>query len=885
MKAKLQTKSISFLFMLILLVFSAPDFGFCRNNGGFNGQAASSKNLKQSGDGGIKSRLWNADRNILGPEDMAIAVMKKDKSIRTVQEIKEEIPIPKKTSKEEATEKTLVSFSGMQTDEIKQWRVAQEKVQVEEKMSDEEKEIQTQPSSSGFEDETIIRIDIVGNKRIETELIKINITSKVSEPISSETVREDIKRIYKLGFFEDVSAETEKTTEGLVLIYRVKEKPIVVDLRVRGNKEVKSDDILGVLDLKEGRIIELDKVKKNLETIQKLYSGKGFFGTEVDYSIEPKGEGTVSITYDIKEGKEAYIKEVKFIGNNEIKTKEIKKLIFSKPKYFFSFATKRGLYKREEIENDTDRIRVLYLDKGYLDASVGKPEIEYSDKKEGFVVTFRINEGKQYKVGDIKFEGDLIVKEEELGNLLKLRSGQTFSRADLTGDIANLTTFYGDKGYAFANIEPLLKPNKENLTVDLSFNIEKGQEIYVRNIDIVGNTRTRDKVIRREIQIGEQERFSSTKIQAIKPRAFRLGLFEDNIEVATERVPEKEDQLDVRVKLKERPTGFFSVAGGFSSVETFIFAAQIQESNLFGYGKTLSLSAQIGGVTQLFFLNYQDPAFFDSPWTFDVTVFNTERVFRDFDRQSYGGTITLGRGFFNNLGGRVTYRYENVDIGDVAADAELLIADSRMQISSIGLGLIWDSRDNLVDPSKGNITRSVVEYAGPFGGNTDFIKYTLSTRFFFPLWFDTVFSLVGQYGVVDFINVGDDLVVSERFFLGGPNSLRGFRFRRVGPRVPTDDGGFVIIGGTQELFFSAEYLIPLLPQAGLKGVVFFDMGNAFNDNQNLSFDPSDLRKDVGLGFRWVSPLGPLRLEVGFPIGSRLSGENSYEIQFTIGTLF
>jgi outer membrane protein insertion porin family len=736
-----------------------------------------------------------------------------------------------------------------------------------------------------FGEDTVETIDIAGNRRIETELIKINITSKVGEPLSSETVREDIKRIYKLGFFEEVSAETEKTAEGVVLTYRVKEKPVVVDLRVKGNKEVKSDDILDALDVKEGRIIELGKIKKGLETIQKLYSEKGFFGTEVDYSIEPKGEGTVSVTYDVKEGKEAYIKEVKFIGNNEVKTKEIKKVIFSKPKYIFSFVTKRGLYKRQEIENDTDRIRVLYLDKGYLDASVSKPEIEYSDKKEGFVVTFRINEGNQYKVGVIKLEGDLITDERELTNLLKLKSGNVFSRADLASDIAKLTSFYGDKGYAFANIEPLFKPNKDNLTVDLGFNIEKGQEVYVRKIDIVGNTRTRDKVIRREIQIGEQERFSSTKIQAIKPRVSRLGFFENNIEVATERAPEREDQLDVSVKVKEKPTGFFSIAGGFSSVETFIFAGQIQESNLFGYGKTLNFSAQIGGVTKLFFLNYQDPAFFDSPWTFDATVFNTEREFRDFDRSSYGGTLTVGRGLFSNLGGRLTYRYENVDIGDVSGDAELLISDSRRKISSIGLGLIWDSRDNLVDPSKGNITRSFVEFAGPFGGDTDFIKYTISTRFFFPLWFNTVFSIVGEYGIIDLSNVGDDLVVSERFFLGGPNSLRGFKFRRVGPRVATDDGDFVIIGGTQEVLFTAEYLIPLLPEAGLKGVLFFDMGNAFNDNEDLSFDPRDLRRDVGLGFRWISPLGPLRLEVGFPVGERLSEEKFYEIQFTIGTLF
>ncbi|HXG31446.1 MAG TPA: outer membrane protein assembly factor BamA [Thermodesulfobacteriota bacterium] len=761
-------------------------------------------------------------------------------------------------------------------------RVAQGAI---EKVPDDKKGAQTESPGGGAEVETVSRIDIRGNRRVETELIRINVSSKTGVPLSPETVREDIKRIYKLGYFENVSAEIERTPEGLILIYSVKEKPVVVDLRVRGNKEIKSADILDALEVKEGRIIELEKVKRDVQAIQKLYSGKGYYGTEVDYSIEPKGEGTVSVTYDIREGKEAYIKEVRFVGNKAIKSKEIKKVVYSKPKYIFSFATKRGLFKKEEVENDTDRIRVLYLDKGYLDVNVSKPEVEYVEKKKGFVITFRIEEGKQYRVGDIKFGGDLIASEDELTRLLKLKKGKVFSRADLAGDISKLTTFYGDKGYAFANIEPRFRPDKENLTVDIDFNIEKGSQVYIRHIDIVGNTRTRDKVIRREIPIGEQELFSSSKIQAIKPRVYRLGFFEENIEVGTERVQDRGDQLDVRVKVKEKPTGFFSVAGGFSSVETIIFAGQIQESNLFGYGKTLSLSAQIGGVTRLFFLNYQDPAFFDTDWTFDTVVFNTSREFRDFDRKSYGGTLTFGRGLFSNLGGRVTYRYEHEDIENVSGDAKLLIKEGARTISSIGLGLIWDSRDNLIDPSKGNITRSFIEFAGPFGGDTDFIKYTLTSRFFYPLWFNTVFSVFGEYGIIDLRNVGDDLVVGERFFLGGPNSLRGFEFRRVGPRVPTADGDFVIIGGTQELVLTAEYIVPLLPQAGLKGVLFFDMGNAFNDNEDLSLDPRDLRRDVGFGIRWVSPLGPLRLEVGFPIGKRLPGEDPYEIQFTIGTLF
>ncbi len=734
--------------------------------------------------------------------------------------------------------------------------------------------------------EKIVQIKIEGNLRVETDLIGVNISSKVGEPLSNATVRDDIKKLYKLGFFEDVTADTEKTPGGVILIYNVKEKPVVADLRIRGNKAIKSDKILEVIDVKEGRIIDLNKVKQSQEAISALYAQNGVVGTVVDYSIEPEGEGTVSVTYDIKEGKKAYVKKVVFIGNEKLKAKIIKKGLYAKPKGIFSFISKKGLYNPQEIDNDSERIRVTYIDNGFLDVKVSKPEVVYSDEEKGYIVTFKIDEGNQYKVDQLSFTGDMIVPEEELRATLKLKSGEIFRGSLLAQDISGLTTFYGDKGYAFANVEPAFKLNRTNLTVDIQFRIEKGHEVYVRQIDIVGNIRTRDKVIRREIPIEEGQLYNATEVQAIKSRVTRLGFFEDNVEVASERVPGTEDQLDLNVKVAEKPTGFFSIAGGFSSVETFIFAGQIQEANLFGYGKRVTLNAQIGGVTQLFYLNYQDPHLFDTDFTLDALAFRTDREFQDFSRSSFGGSLTFGRYIWKDLRANITYRIEDVKIGSIDENARLIITRSKQTISSVGLGLTWDSRNNLLDPSAGNLTETEVEFAGgPFGGNTDYLKYTLSSRQWFPLWLKTVLTIRGTYGVIDFRNNGNDLVVGERFFLGGPNTLRGYGFRRVGPRVPAADGSFVIIGGVQELLFSVDYIFPILPSAGLKGAIFFDMGDAFNDGQDLTLNPNNLRKDVGFGMRWVSPLGPLRLEIGFPLGDRLPGEDPYEIQFTIGTLF
>jgi outer membrane protein insertion porin family len=733
----------------------------------------------------------------------------------------------------------------------------------------------------------IIEIKVEGNRRVETELIQLNITSKVGEPLSTASVREDIKKMYNLGSFEDVSAEIDRTAEGIILVYKVKEKPIVADLRIRGNKDVKSDDILEIATVREGKIIDLNNVKKTQEAIGQLYLEKGLIGTVVDYDIEPEGDGTVSVTFDIKEGKKAYIKKVIYVGNEKLKTKVIKKGLYSKPKGIFSFMSKKGLYIPREVQNDSERIRTIYIDNGFLEVKVSKPEIDFSEEKDGYIITFKISEGDQFTVNDLSFEGDLIVPVEELQKVLKLKSGDIFRGSFLAQDISGLTTFYGNRGYAFANTEPGFSLDREALTVNVRFKMEKGPEVHIRDIDIVGNYRTRDKVIRREIPIEEERLYNASAVQAIRSRVTRLGFFEENVEVVSERVPGTEDELDLKVRVEEKSTGFFSVAGGFSSVETFIFAGQIQESNLFGYGKRASFNAQVGGVTQLFFLNYADPNLLDTDWTLDAVIFRTDRTFRDFDRKSFGGSLTIGRRMWRRLYANLTYRIENVKIGDIEEEARLILTSNNRTISSIGLGMVWDSRNNLLDPNKGNLTRTNISFAGgPFGGNTDFTKYVLSSRQWFPLWLNTVFTVRARYGIIAFRDNGNDLVVGERFFLGGPNSLRGFGFRRVGPRVPTEDGDYVIIGGVQELLFSADYVFPLMPSVGLRGVVFSDMGNAFNDGENLTVNPSDLRTDVGFGIRWVSPLGPLRLEVGFPIGGdRLPGEKSYEIQFTVGTLF
>ncbi len=737
--------------------------------------------------------------------------------------------------------------------------------------------------SQSFEGK-VAEVVISGNRRTETSLIDLNIETKQGDEYSPRVVKEDLKRIYKLDFFQQVLLDVKPIEGGLRVEFIVEENPILADLKLSGNDKLKEDDIKEAVAFREGRIVSLRKITEGREIILALASEKGLVGTEVEYEIEPRGDGVIDVVYRIDEGDRKYIKEVELLGNSKIEAKKIRKNMYSKPKYLLSFITKRGLFKIEEINRDSDRIKAVYIDNGYLDIRVSEPRIRYDEEKDGYVVSFSIEEGVQYKVSRITFSGDLAGDQDEIRPKLKLLPDSVFSSFVLQADIGRITDFYGDKGYAFANVTPDVRLDKQENLVSVDYSIEKGEEVYIRSINILDNTRTRDHVIRRELSLQEQSLYSVSKLKAARYEATRLGYFEDNVEVLTHRVEGTEDLLDVDIKVEERPTGFFSFGGGVSSVENFLFAGQIQESNLFGYGKTLSLDAQIGGVTKVLSLNYRDPYFFGTNWLLDVSMYAHDRDYRDFERASRGISLGVGRRIKRYFQVRVFQEFSKQDVHNVRGDAQLVLSETERTVVSTGVGMSWDKRNNYLDPTKGVLLSTSVEYAGLFAGNTEFIKYNATAKSWIPFWKDTYFAAKAYYGLLHLIDAGDDLVVEERFFLGGPNTLRGFRYRRVGPRRPTETGGYVIIGGVQQVLASLDFVVPLSKTVGLKAVAFFDIGNAFDENE-FSLNPSNLRKDAGFGLRWISPLGPMKLDIGFPIGDRLPDEQKYEVQFTVGNLF
>ena len=740
----------------------------------------------------------------------------------------------------------------------------------------------TSSATAGLEG-AVSEVVISGNKRTEASLIELNVRTKRGDRYSAALVKEDLKRIYALGFFQQVHVDAEKTPAGVRVEFMVEENPVLADLKLSGNDKLSDEDIKDSIQLREGRIISLRKIRESRNLILDLASEKGLIGTEVEYEIEPRAEGVVDVVYDIKEGEKKYIKEVRIIGAALLEEKEIKKRLYSKPKYFFSFLTKRGLFNVEEIRRDSDRIKAAYIDKGHLDVGVSEPEFRYDEVKDGYVVSFSVEEGDSYSVSKVTFSGALAEDEDKILPNLGLAIGSTFSSFTLQSDINRITDFYGDKGYAFANVTPDVRLDRENRLVTIDYSVEKGKPVSVRNINISNNRRTRDHVIRRELSLREQEPFSVSKLRAARHQVQRLGYFEDNVEVITQRVEGTDDLIDVNVKVEERPTGFFSIGGGVSSIEKFLFAGQIQESNFLGYGKTLSLDAQIGGVTQIFSLTYRDPYLFGSKWLLDIFVFSNKREYRDFDRVDRGVSLSFGRRLLKFLQARTSLEVKRQNVRDVTSGARFIITETKRTVISTGFSLSWDQRNNYLDPTKGLLVSTGVEHAGLFGGNTEFFKYVSTARFWVPFIKSTYLATRANYAYLNLINEGDDLVVEERFFLGGPHTLRGYDYRSVGPRRDLEDGGYVVIGGTQQVLGSVDFVLPLSTAARLKAVAFFDIGNAFEEGE-LSLNPSDLRKDAGFGLRWVSPLGPVKLDFGFPVGKKLPGDDTFEVQFTIGNI-
>ncbi|MGO9829950.1 MAG: outer membrane protein assembly factor BamA [Myxococcaceae bacterium] len=790
------------------------------------------------------------------------------------------------------------------------------------------------PSAQGSD--TITEIRVEGNRRVEPQAVTRALKNRVGSKYDPSLTGADLQALWALGFFADIQLLTQVLPQGgLAYIIRVIERPSVRNLKFEGLEELNKDDFKDDIDIKPLSILDMDAVRRNAKKIQAKYLEKGFFLAEVTYRVEPvlptaaEAKATsakaaaakpnpnllpisaaaeqVDVVFVVNEHAKVQVKSISLIGAVKVPADVLKGEMATHEGTYLSFITQEGTYREEMFQRDLAVIEAAYYDRGYLQVKVEKPSVSLSPDKRYIFIDIRIEEGDPYRISKIDFAGDLLFPKEDLRLQVVSREGQYFSRQAIIHDDNALSEMYQDLGYAYANWSPETVVDPVAKTVALTFTVQKGKPQTVETISIVGNTKTRDRVIRREMRIYEGELFRGTGMRVSKERITALGFFE-TVEINFK--PGSDDShIAVTVEVKEKATGTFQVGAGFSSVESFIFTAQVSQNNFLGWGSTASLSAQVSGLRQLFSASYFEPYFLDSDFIFTLDLFRTQIDSYDFTRQSLGGAVGWGYHLLDDLTAALTYTLEGVSAipggsgingGLIPTSGAIPSPANRFRsgtTSSVRLSLTYDKRDNRLYPTKGMVLFGSAEVAPEWlGGNFNFARFQAYTRFYVPLPLGLIFKTQFTIGYIAELNPNNPLPISEQYLLGGINSLRGYTLNSISPTLLVGTlarGDFVAsrftVGGNKEFLANFELEIPIVPKAGVRGVVFFDAGNVFAVDANFFQDrqyklPLGLFLATGFGVRWFSPVGPLRFEWGIPLTPRPQDQGVL-FEFTIGNSF
>ncbi|WP_163328166.1 outer membrane protein assembly factor BamA [Desulfurobacterium thermolithotrophum] len=744
------------------------------------------------------------------------------------------------------------------------------------------------PNTLATEKQLVEKVEIIGNELVPKSTILYYISEKPGKPFSKELIAKDIKTLFKLGYFENISVDAKKGKKGIVLRYFVKEKPIITDVVFKGNKKLSSDKLkeeLGLTGEKEtGTKLQeplsykyLDSLKKK---IKKLYEKKGYIGTQVHYSIERISPTKAVATFIINEGKKANVCKIEIRGNRKISTGDIKDVLKTKEKSILHLRFSAPL-SAENLKQDVESIKKLYYKEGFLDVEVEKPEVV--EKKGCYEVIYTIKEeGKKYKFGKISFVGNSLFSSKDFLKLLKsVRTGRTFNQELVDKLVRKIIRKYGELGYIFASVEPEIKIHPKTHTADVIFHIYEGNRAYVRWINISGNIATRDRTIRRELDLYETGIFNTVRLERSIRRLFNTGYFE-NVDVKPKIV--EGNKVDVNVDVKERLTGMFSVGAGYSSVSKLVGMVSVSKGNLFGTGDSGSVSLQAGSRVFYFDLNYNHRWWLDKPQTLSLALYNRRNDYFTYTSHKVGFSTMVDRRLWEDWRVGLGYLIEKDKISDIAEDAPDIVKN---QLGTTRIGMVTgfisrDLRDNRFLPHKGDYFSITTQVAGSFlAGKEDFYKIIAEYAYYFnlndlPLDIDLPFvaSAHAKIGYADAFGNTSTLPIDYRFYVGGDSSVRGFSWGEAGP---TDSSGNPE-GANRELIFNFELGYDVTRMLRLIG--FVDVGGGWWNE----FKVGDMRKSAGVGIRVLTPIGPIRLDLGWKLDRR-TGESSTEWHFGMGSYF
>ena len=717
-----------------------------------------------------------------------------------------------------------------------------------------------------------------GNNRIDSGAILQKISTKPGDTYSPDTLRKDLKQVFSMGYFDNVEIDVNDSPDGKKVIFRVQEKPLIKNVTFTGLDKLEEKDVQDAANIKANTILNPATLNDAVKRINGLYKSKGYYGASSKFVLQHPDEHSIDVQFIVDEGEKMSITGIHFVGNESFSADGLQDEIQTSTwNWYSSWITEAGTLKQDVLEQDAARLGAFYNNQGFIEAKVGEPEVKEVGKD--IYITFTIEEGPRYQVGAVQLKGDLIEEREKMMNMLQIRNEKFLNRKVLRDDVMKLTDLYAERGYAFANIRPKVDKSPSGKRVNIIFTVDQGELVNFNRIKIQGNTRTRDNVIRRDLAVEEGGVYDSQAIRKSTKRLQRLGYFEDVAVIPQETM--NNDQMDIMVAVKEKPTGQFSIGAGYSSSDKLMFMGEISEDNFLGLGTRLSFAANFSAVSNKFNLSYTDPRIFDSKVSAGLDAFNWEREYTDYTKGSTGGGLRLGHHFVEKWRIYYGYTWTDTELSDISEDAsDYILESAKINVTSaVRLSLVRDTRDRRFNASSGSKHSLSIKYAGGLlGGEAAYTKLEGYTSWFFPMPFDLVFHTKLAAGQT-IENEDGKLPVYDNFYLGGMNSIRGFKSSSISPIDPNNDEKY---GGDKMWCTNLEIFFPLLKDAGLRGVAFVDFGNVYD--QDDSWDFGNIKKSTGLGINWLSPMGPLRLVWGYNLDSQ-EGDEDAQWDFAMGGSF
>lgn len=733
----------------------------------------------------------------------------------------------------------------------------------------------------------IKEVRIKDNRAISEATITSKIKTKPGDVFSQDILNDDLKRLYALGYFTDASIDVERKEDGVIVTIIVEEKPVVEKVVFTGNKKISTRRLEKVTQIKTGEMLNYAKLSQDVQSLKALYGEQGFQHVSIDYRIDTDKDTNTAIVYIfIEEKVRIRIKKIYVEGNKNVSTKTILKMMGTRPAWFFS----RGYFKDEAFEADMEKIKRYYQSLGYLDVTI-TADFKYDEDTKLMFITLKINEGKRYITGDIAVQGNLVFSKKEISEKITMKNGDPFSHRRLRLDMDNIREFYYHKGYMNVEVDIDREIDHATNMINLIYTIDAHNVVNVGKIDIAGNTKTKDIVIRRELRIYPGDRFDGDKIKRSKERLYNLGFFED-IYFGT-KPTNNPDVKDLVINVKETKTGEFAFGGGYSSIDEFLGFVQVTQKNFdilnvpnfTGDGQHLAVKAQVGSVRRDYELSWTEPWIFDYPLSFGFDLYNRTHSRRSAVGYGYkevrtGGDLRLGKELTEYIRTDLMYKLEEVNISDLSEDSTQDLIDERGEnwISALSLGVTYDTRDNIYNPKKGMLHRIILENAGGFlGFDKDYIKGFLLASYYQTLFKKLVLELKTRGGLASSYGDTENVPIYERFYAGGANTIRGYKERRVGPRDP---GSNDPIGGNATIIGNAELTFPIYEKI-IKGAVFYDVGNVWRRTSDLYKLESGFKQGAGAGVRVKTPIGPVKLDVGYPLSDNHNDKKQLEWYFSV----